>query len=153
MDAITPLAEQQLDTEPKATCEHCGNPFEPRKGSGGKPQRFCNAECRQAFHANAQHSQRSPTYDTARPLPAGLQPAARPEPEPYFWAAQEVADCLVVPSQPATAVYWNDRGDIVIRQERRDYDDDSFVFVTPANARALAAALIREAESWERDRN
>lgn len=32
-------------------CEHCQQPFTPRSGSGGKPQRFCSPTCRQSFHA------------------------------------------------------------------------------------------------------
>ena len=28
-------------------CENCGNPFTPRKGKGGMPQRFCKAACQE----------------------------------------------------------------------------------------------------------
>jgi hypothetical protein len=33
-------------------CEWCHSPFTPRntKATGGKPQRFCKAPCREAFH-------------------------------------------------------------------------------------------------------
>src|SRR5262245_56836494 len=43
----------QLAFEPdQRTCEHCGAAFEPRTGSGGKPQRFCSPTCRAAWHAS-----------------------------------------------------------------------------------------------------
>jgi hypothetical protein len=58
------------------TCEQCGQAFEPRKGSGGKPQRFCRPDCRQAFHADGQRSQRGPTFSApmdARVLISGIE--------------------------------------------------------------------------------
>lgn len=33
------------------TCQHCGEPFTPREGSGGKAQRFCSPEHRADYHA------------------------------------------------------------------------------------------------------
>ncbi len=157
MDAVTaelPLAP----TEIASKCEHCGNPFEPRKGSGGKPQRFCSSDCRQAFHANAREGQRSPTCDPATGLTAPqeaivqrLMGEARKGREADFWHPLEgdCKECTAVPSQPAIAVYWNHRDQVVIRQERSDGDDDDVVLVDPKNLRLLIAALEREANSYE----
>jgi hypothetical protein len=41
-------------------CEHCGESFEPRKRSGGKPQRFCSTACRKAAHANVSNVPKIP---------------------------------------------------------------------------------------------
>jgi hypothetical protein len=37
---------------------------------------------------------------------------------------------VILPEQPATAVYFNPRGELVIRQKRWP-DDDSFIYIAP----------------------
>lgn len=56
-DLLTAIEVAQL--APSCSCEHCGKPFEPRAGSGGKPQKYCSVDCRRA--ADAQRDQRAPT--------------------------------------------------------------------------------------------
>lgn len=34
----------------RARCAWCGQGFRPRRGTGGTPQRFCAAACRNDFH-------------------------------------------------------------------------------------------------------
>jgi len=119
----------------KTNCEQCGNEFEPRNGSGGKPQRFCSTACRQAFHS--QRSQRSPTCSAATLLPAVIEPPkpqnapqATPEPsEDFDWNKD---DSVILHEQPATAVYFNKEGSLVIRQ-RRWPDDDSFIYIAESS--------------------
>jgi hypothetical protein len=41
---------------PPRPCEQCGKPFHRRKHGGGSPQRFCNQDCRIAWHS----AQRNP---------------------------------------------------------------------------------------------
>jgi hypothetical protein len=60
------------------SCEQCGKPFEPRSGSGGSVQRFCNANCRLNFHMERLRSQRTGAYAGKRQQPATLQPAPSP---------------------------------------------------------------------------
>ena len=49
---------------------------------------------------------------------------------------------VVIPEQPRTAVYWNPRGQLVIRQERGPLEeDDNFVFFNPDSLKALIAEL------------
>ena len=36
---------------PPRRCEQCGKLFDSRKHGGGSPQRFCNQDCRIAWHA------------------------------------------------------------------------------------------------------
>src|SRR5262249_15395681 len=98
-------------------CEQCGKPFEPRSGSGGKPQRFCSPECRAAFHTKPQCAQRSPTCSNVAQLPAVIQPAEKDAPadssDDFDWSGEDV----IIHEQPATAVYWNAAGSLTIRQQ------------------------------------
>src|ERR1700690_2344280 len=89
----------ETDAVSASLCERCSNPFTPRRGTGGKPQRFCSEECRRQFHAAA-----LPT-----PIP---EP---PDPDEFDWATD---DSVVLKEQPATAIYFNRRDQLVIRQER-----------------------------------
>lgn len=55
-------------------------------------------------------------------------------------------DSVVVKPQNATAVYLNEDGDVVIRQERLwDEAEDQFVVVSVANVPAVVSALLRAA--------
>jgi hypothetical protein len=121
-------------------CEQCGKPFTPRTGSGGKPQRFCSPECRMAFHAEnkPQRSQRGPTCDDAANLPSVI---ARPAPESARAPTPEDSDfdwrtddSVILRQQPATAIYYNREGSLVIRQEREwDRYEDTYIFIAPQN--------------------
>lgn len=49
----------------------------------------------------------------------------------FSWSDRSV----IVPEQQAVAAYFNDKGNLVIRQERSwDRDEDSFIFIDRANA-------------------
>lgn len=69
--------------------------------------------------------------------------------EPDFW--EESPETVLFTEQPQTAVYWNARGQIVIRQERSPLEDeDHFVYFAPHNIDGLIRALqetFRERES------
>ncbi|HEL3751349.1 TPA: hypothetical protein UMV35_003687 [Stenotrophomonas maltophilia] len=59
----------------------------------------------------------------------------------FNWSTTD-RDTIVVPSVRGVAVYENDRGDVVIRQEAGPLDDeDSFVIVPKAFVPALIKAL------------
>ena len=55
-------------------------------------------------------------------------------------------DVIVVPSQPAIAVYFNPRGDIVIRQESQYGDEDHWVYIVPANLMLVIDRLSQASE-------
>jgi hypothetical protein len=57
------------------SCEKCGNPFEPRSGSGGSVQRFCCTACRLCFHKERLRRQRIASYAGQLPEPATQEPA------------------------------------------------------------------------------
>jgi hypothetical protein len=53
---------------------------------------------------------------------------------------------VVLKSQPATAIYYNPNGCIVIRQERSWAEEsDPFVYITPENAVTFMEALAKRA--------
>jgi hypothetical protein len=69
--------------------------------------------------------------------------------EGFDW---QTDDSVVVNWQPALAVYRNMMDSIVIRQERSELeDDDTIVIITPANAKAIADAILRVAREIGRD--
>src|SRR5262245_15943543 len=129
-----------------AQCEQCRQPFEPRKGSGGKPQRFCSAECRTAFHNTDR-----PNVSTSRPnvlaneekpgdlLARTIERLTKPDDRKFDWDDRDV---VVVPTQPAIAVYFNTADAVVIRQESPMHpDEDSCVFVQIQNLGPLISIL------------
>jgi hypothetical protein len=86
----------------------------------------------------------SPVGNSAAPMFAGLCP---PPPGVVDEPAEEnhfLPECedLVIPSQPAIAVYTNRYDQIVIRQEASAYDDeDKFIYVCPQHLDALIVRL------------
>jgi hypothetical protein len=133
MDALAVDPTERKNTSDKF-CENCGRQFAPREGSGGKPQRFCSPDCRQAFHLKPQRGQRSPTYSA---LPTIVAPEATKSSTSSVGASYEEfdwedADAIVLDAQAETAVYWNRRGELVIRQ-RHWPDDDSFILISRTN--------------------
>jgi hypothetical protein len=65
----------------------------------------------------------------------------------FSWRSDQ--DAIVLPSQQAVAVYLNDAGAVVVRQEGHPYDDeDSVIIIQAVNADAVAKAITaRAAES------
>jgi hypothetical protein len=60
----------------------------------------------------------------------------------FDWAHD---DSVVIREQPATAVYTNTSGDIVIRQANaQGDDDDAFIFLRPENVQALVDTMLAE---------
>ena len=143
---MTAITTEQVECKPASEfqdfkpCEHCGQRFKPREGSGGRAQRFCSVDCRQAFHSEArsggtldlepQRDQRAPTCSGLPVVidhPTTKQSAGSPKPELDFdWGD---VDGVVLAEQAETAVYWNPKGDLVIRQ-RNWHDDDSLIFIS-----------------------
>lgn len=64
---------------------------------------------------------------------------AASQPEQFDWTKDE---SVILHDQPATAVYFNPEGSLVIRQEQAwDRDDDTCVFVTKQNQQAFLDRL------------
>ena len=124
---------KQISEHPeRPLCEQCGTAFTPR--TGGKPQRFCSVDCRRGFHDRPQRDNVHVAYSDSTALPAVIPPpaaenapAASPESsEDFDWGD---VDGVVLAEQAETAVYWNPKGDLVIRQ-RNWHDDDSLIFIS-----------------------
>ena len=147
-----------LNTTNVARCEQCDQSFEPRKGSGGKPQRFCSEDCRR--QADAERKANAPQREVGSELLAAHAPASaaqnasaaispvvqsaglKPQDDDQFdWNDDDV----VLRGQCATAVYTNKFGEVVVRQQRWP-DDDVFVWFDPDRIRPLIEALQRVAD-------
>jgi hypothetical protein len=135
-------------------CQQCCRPFTPRKGNGGRAQKFCSTRCRKAFHnqdlvGNTQEvpnvrkhpptSQRPTNVSDVGPVVGEDVGIAPPQPDEKPVAdAEEINwftdDCVVLYEQPSTAIYFNRVGALVIRQEGRDGpDDDPFIIIAKNN--------------------
>src|SRR5689334_23520060 len=98
LDTTSRVDPASLFDDNKPLCDQCGEPFEPRTGNGGKPQRFCNSECRIAFHNEPQRGQRSPTC-MAPSLSAAVA-ESKAKAAPAATGEDDSADyCWAVPSQ------------------------------------------------------
>jgi hypothetical protein len=122
----------------KPRCDQCGEPFEPRTGNGGKPQRFCSSECRVAFHNEPQRGQRSPTCIAPSLLAAVQEPKPKAAPgaigEDYCW---------VVPFQPRIECSQTNDDEIEIEQISPVHDDENIrICVARSNAVRLARCIL-----------
>jgi hypothetical protein len=134
---MQPIPTTQAERKPEENevsklCGQCGQLFEPRAGSGGKPQRFCSTDCRLAFHSKGQRD--ANVAQTCSTLPAVIDPAPKPsadapEASDFDWNDTER---VVLTEQRETAVYWNPMGDLVIRQRGCWPHDDDTVVITAA---------------------
>jgi hypothetical protein len=140
---MQPIPTTQAERKPEGNensklCEQCRKQFEPRSGSGGKPQRFCSTDCRLAFHSEAQRGQRSPTCSASAQLPAVIDPPAPKPPADAPEASSDFDwnddDSIVLHEQPAIAVYINQSGGLTIRQERSWNQADAIIIaIAPEN--------------------
>jgi hypothetical protein len=135
------VIESVVSADPERLCENCHQPFKRREKSGGKAQRFCNPECRFAFHA--QRGQRTGFHvgvsEASITPPASKESGTAGDAKPstgvdyvrddYEWKDDDV----VLEEQKRTAVYWNIHGDVVIRQMGSDFDDDPHVVICRSN--------------------
>jgi ABC-type Zn uptake system ZnuABC Zn-binding protein ZnuA len=82
--------------------------------------------------------------EIAEAATAVLAAAAHPQEfDDFDWHADP---SVVLKSQPATAIYYNPAGCIVIRQERSWAEEsDPYVYITPENAVTFMEALAKRA--------
>jgi hypothetical protein len=66
-----------------------------------------------------------------------MSPEGKPEPDEREWDA----DDPLIEGQPSTWIYWNPRGQVVIRQKGEVFEDDPYVMFTVENLPALIADL------------
>ena len=142
LDTTSRVDPASLFDDNKPLCDQCGEPFEPRTGNGGKPQRFCNSECRIAFHNEPQRGQRSPTC-IAPSLPAPLE-----EPKPKDASAATGEDdsadyCWAVPSQTRIECSQTNDDEIEIEQISPVHEDENIrIDVARSNAVRLARCIL-----------
>lgn len=143
-------AAETRETIHELRCARCAEPFEPRKHGGGKPQKYCGEKCRTAGYAEKQRRQIIRQDDSSSEAADG--PAHDPRPrgpssprDDYDWKGAAV----VVREQQAIAMYRDDTGNLVIRQERAwDEEYDSCIMINEHNAERFfveLSALMRTA--------
>jgi hypothetical protein len=123
------------DSAPK--CEQCSEPFQPRKGSGGKRQRFCSEPCRRAFHAAAD-SQRGPTpvQQQTLPVPPEPKPAIEPASDDsgWYWS---------LPYQAKVEVSRTTADEIEIEEHSPVHTDENVrIIIARSNAVRLARCIL-----------
>jgi hypothetical protein len=141
--------EFELPLREQRTCEQCGESFTAQSGSGGKPQRFCSSECRLASRSGSQcaSSQCASDQQNANETPnkpptlATLETVGKTEshddPDEFDWSGENV----LIREQPATAVYFNPEGALVIRQKADYRDDDPFIYIGADHIEAFLEKL------------
>ncbi len=131
----------------KVACEHCAEWFAPRR-SGGRRQRFCSEGCRRAFHAENPNAGQRQQRETPIQSNAGhVETNIGRAPEDFDWEAHTVA-----PTQAAIAVYENQAGAVVIRQEGQyGPDEDVWIVIQRQNLAAVIAALEQKRREYEQE--
>jgi hypothetical protein len=95
-----------------------------------------------AFKASAEKVERMELAEAAKTVLAQAGPPDR-EFDDFDWRDDP---SIVLKCQPATAIYYNPNGCIVIRQERSWAEEsDPFVYITPENAVQFMEALAKRA--------
>jgi hypothetical protein len=143
LNEAIPLCNSGDDDSP--LCEQCGTAFTARSHSGGKPQRFCSPECRVAHassqrNSSQQNNAQQNANETANKTPTLVTLGTLPEQDTsddFDWSGEGV----VIREQPATAIYFNPNGDLVIRQKAAYPDDDPFVYIEPDHIEAFLDKL------------
>jgi hypothetical protein len=95
-------------------CEQCGKPFHRRKHGGGSPQRFCNQDCRIAWHA-AQRN-RACTLETTVVATLPKRPSQNARENTSEDSNWDDRKSVVLSERLETSLYRNGRGDLIIRQ-------------------------------------
>jgi hypothetical protein len=129
-------------------CAGCGNPFVPRKGSGGREQKFCSTGCRST------HRQRGNTRPANNP---NMPPNVAEGPfvaqhgshaAKIMGLADEAADtfepnvCWGVPAQLAIECSRPDKDHVLIQQLADHPEENVSILIARANAVCVARSIL-----------
>jgi hypothetical protein len=96
-----------------------------------------------AFKTDLKKVEKIELEEAARAVLAQAGPNRDREFDDFDWRDDP---SIVLKSQPATAIYYNPHGCIVIRQERSwAQDEDPYVYISPENAVTFMEALAKRA--------
>lgn len=91
-----------------------------------------------------------PLSNPALVADAATDPAVTEAQDNFEFDWYRTDDCIVLREQPATAIYVNNTGSLVIRQEKTwDRDEDTFIYVRPEYAINFAKYLLKVAGHGE----
>ena len=155
-----PLVETEAPSDTAKACEQCGRSFEPRSRSGGSPQRYCSPDCRTdgQRHQRHQRDQHNASVTSVTPALSQHDASATPALPPASPAAEPTAkqdfdsfdwinnESVILHEQPATAIYFNPKDELVIRQRSGDFYDDNDKFVC-INAENIGTFLEKLADA------
>ena len=115
-------------------CLRCCRPFTARQGKGGKPQLYCSTACRKANAVpNANPNAVPNTNDGANvgeDVGKDVGKDVEEDAEEFSWYGD---DSVILQEQRRTAVYFNTRDDLVIRQEAAWNDENDTVAIIAKN--------------------
>jgi hypothetical protein len=122
----TQPAEHNQEPESKQRiCQRCYRPFTPRQGNGGKPQLYCSTACRKG---NAVPNGNPNAVPNAKDAKDGGEDVGKDVGKDVEEDAAEFSwnndDSVVLQQQRRTAVYFNTRDELVIRQEA-DWNEET----------------------------
>lgn len=136
VDAQAGTAGKEVLAAARIECKHCGKLYEPRRRSGGKPQRFCSSACRFAFHQRGQRDELGPTCNSP-----SAESSAATQVDPKNEPAKE--HCWSIEPQAEVRVWAVNDGSIEIEQKSpMGEEDDQRIFVAAPNAVRLARMIL-----------
>ena len=125
--------EPEINSEQR-TCQRCCRPFTPRQGKGGKPQLYCSTACRKANAVPNANPNAVPNAKDAKgvgeDVGKDVWKDVEEDAEEFSWNSD---DSVVLQEQRRTAIYFNTRGELVIRQEADWNEDTDTVLVIAKN--------------------
>ena len=106
-------------------CQRCCRPFTPRQGNGGKPQLYCSTACRKGNTVpnavpNAKHGADVGEV-VGKDVGKGIGKDVEEDAEEFSWNSD---DSVILQEQRRTAVYFNTRDELVIRQQA-DWNEET----------------------------
>jgi hypothetical protein len=129
--------EPELISEQRI-CLRCCRPFTPRQGKGGKPQLYCSTACRKANANPNDGPNASPNAvpnaidakDVGEDVGKDVGKDVEEDAEEFSWNRD---DSVILQHQRRTAVYFNTRDELVIRQEADWNEETDTVLVIAKN--------------------
>jgi hypothetical protein len=129
--------EPELASEQRI-CSRCCRPFTPRQRSGGRPQLYCSTACRKGSAVPNGSPNAAPNAndganvgeDVGKDVGKGIGKDVEEDAEEFSWNSD---DSVILQQQRRTAVYFNTRDELVIRQQADWNEDTDTVLVIAKN--------------------
>jgi hypothetical protein len=122
-------AQASENNSEQRICLRCCRPFTPRQGKGGKPQLYCSTACRKANAVPNANPNAVPNTndganvgeDVGKDVGKDIGKEVEEDAEEFSWNDD---DSVILQEQRRTAVYFNTRDELVIRQQA-DWNEET----------------------------